>query len=211
MKNYEEFVKRKEILIQLKYINEKNNILTQKGKASREISTTDCVLITEILLSDILQNLKDDEVVAFLSCFATNKSQIDVNFPKVNDNLNKAFDKFLKLYNNILNIEKNNNLEENIYNRRFIPDGVIAIKSWMNGESFGEICKMTKLEEGKIYNLISRIYLFFEEIVNFYTSLGIVREGKRIENIKNSILRGIMGVQSLYLQDNINFDINKSK
>jgi superfamily II RNA helicase len=102
-------------------------------------------------------------------------------------------------------------LEENIYNRRFIPDGVIAIKSWMNGESFGEICKMTKLEEGKIYNLISRIYLFFEEIVNFYTSLGIVREGKRIENIKNSILRGIMGVQSLYLQDNINFDINKSK
>ena len=210
MKNYEEFVKRKEILIQLKYINEKNNILTQKGKASREISTTDCVLITEILLSDILQNLKDDEVVAFLSCFATNKSQIDVNFPKVNDNLNKAFDKFLKIYNNILNIEKNNNLEENIYNRRFIPDGVIAIKSWMNGESFGEICKMTKLEEGKIYNLISRIYLFFEEIVNFYTSLGIVKEGKRIENIKNSILRGIMGVQSLYLQDNINFDINKS-
>ena len=79
----------------------------------------------------------------------------------------------------------------------------------MNGDSFGEICKMTELEEGKLYNLISRIYLFLEELVNFYSSLGIVKEGQRLENIKNSVLRGIMGVQSLYLQDNINFDLNK--
>ena len=69
--------------------------------------------------------------------------------------------------------------------------------------------KQTDLEEGKLYNLISRIYLFLEEIINFYTVLGIVKEGQRIENIKKNILRGIMGVQSLYLQDNINFDINK--
>ena len=68
---------------------------------------------------------------------------------------------------------------------------------------------MTDLEEGKLYNLISRIYLFFEEIINFYTVLGIVKEGQRFENIKKNILRGIMGVQSLYLQDNINFDLIK--
>ena len=209
MANYEEFIKRKKILGQLKYINENNNILTSKGKAAREISTTDCVIISEILLSDILQNLKDDELVAFLSCFATNKSQIEETYPKINDNMNKAFDKFFKIYNEIILLEKNNDFEENIYNRRFLPEAVEAIKSWMNGDSFGEICKLTDLEEGKLYNLISRIYLFLEEIINFYVSLGIDKEGQRLENIKNSVLRGIMGVQSLYLQDNINFELNK--
>ena len=209
MANYEEFIKRKKILEQLKFINASNNILTSRGKASREINTTDCVIISEILLSDILPNLKDDELVAFLSCFATNKSRIDINYPKINNNLNNAFEKFLKIYNELINIEKKNDLEENIYNRRFVPEAVDAIKSWMNGASFGEICKLTDLEEGKLYNLISRIYLFLDEIINFYVSLGIVKEGQRLENIKNSLLRGIMGVQSLYLQDNINFDLNK--
>ena len=209
MANYEEFIKRRQILKQLKYINEANNILTSKGKAAREICTTDCVIIAEILISDILQNLEDEELVAFLSCFATNKSQIDINYPRINDNLNKAFDKFLKIYNEIINLEKKNNFEENIYNRRFVPEAVNAIKCWMNGAPFGEICKLTDLEEGKLYNLISRLYLFFEEIINFYLSLGIVKEGQRLENIKNNILRGIMGVQSLYLQENINFDLNK--
>ena len=210
MANYEEFIKRKKILEQLKYINETNNILTPKGKAAREINTNDSVLISEILLSDIFQNLKDDELVAFLSCFATNKSKIDENYPKTNNkNLDDAFDKFLKILKEIQDIEKKNDLEENIYNRRFVPEAVEAIQNWMNGASFGRICELTDLEEGKLYNLISRIYLFFEEIINFYTSLGIVKEGKRFENIKNSTLRGIMGVQSLYLQDNINFDLNK--
>ena len=210
MANYEEFIKRRKILEQLNYINETNNILTPKGKAAREISTTDCVLISEILLSDILTSLKDDELVAFLSCFATNRSKIEMKYHEINDNLSTAFNKFFKIYDKILNIEKSKkDFEENIYNRRFLPEAVLAIKGWMNGEPFGEICKMTDLEEGKLYNLISRIYLFFEEIINFYTVLGIVKEGQRFENIKKNILRGIMGVQSLYLQDNINFDINK--
>ena len=210
MANYEEFIKRKNILKKLGYINETNNILTPKGKAAREISTTDCVIISEILLSDILQNLKDDELVAFLSCFATNKSQVETKIPETNDNLNRAFQKFLEIYEDIIKKEKENNFVENIYNRRFVPEAVQAIQSWMNGDSFGEICKMTELEEGKLYNLISRIYLFLEELVNFYSSLGIVKEGQRLENIKNSVLRGIMGVQSLYLQDNINFDLNNN-
>ena len=209
MANYEEFIKRKNILKQLGYINAENNILTPKGKAAREISTTDCVIISEILLSDILQNLNDDELVAFLSCFATNKSEVEIKYPRINNNLDNAFDKFLTIYDDIKKIEKKNNFEENIYNRRFMPEAVEAIKLWMNGAPFGEICKMTDLEEGKLYNLISRIYLFLEELINFYVSLGIVKEGQRLENIKHSVLRGIMGVQSLYLQDNINFDLIK--
>ena len=138
--------------------------------------------------------------MAFLSGFATNKNEIKIDYPRINDNLNDAFEKFLKIYEKIKNEEEKYKLEENIYNRRFLPDASAAIKRWMEGAPFGEICRFTDLEEGKLHNLIMRIFLFLEEISNFYSVLENVKEYKRFEKIKNSILRGIMGVQSLYLQ-----------
>ena len=206
MAYFEEFNIRKNILKELNFINE-DNTLTIKGKAAREINTTDCVIITEILISDIFMKLSDDEIVAFLSGFVTNKNQIELNYPKISENLNEAYLKFLDIYEKIKNEEEKNNFEENKYNRRFLPDVSMAIKSWMEGAPFGEICKLTDLEEGKLYNLILRIFLFLEEIFNFYSVLGNIKESTRFDNIKNSLLRGIMGVQSLYLQDKINIDL----
>ena len=207
MAYFEEFNIRKKILRELKFINE-DNMLTLKGKAAREINTTDCVIISEILISDILSMLTDEETVAFLSGFATNKNQIEIDYPKISPNLNKAFEKFLGIYESLIKEEEKNEFEENKYNRRFMPDVSLAIKSWMEGSSFGEICKLTDLEEGKLYNLILRIFMFLEEIFNFYTVLGNVKESQRFDRIKNSLLRGIMGVQSLYLQDKIKIDLN---
>ena len=203
-----EFNNRKKILKEMDFINE-NNTLTLKGKAAREINTTDCVIISEILISDIFSKLSDEEVVAFLSGFVTNKNQIELNYPKISDNMNKAFDTFLDIYDKIKKEEEKNEFEENKYNRRFMPDVTLAIKSWMEGQSFGEICKLTDLEEGKLYTLILRIFLFLEEIFNFYSVLGNVKNKQRFDKIKNSLLRGIMGVQSIYLQDKINIDLSQ--
>ena len=201
-----EFNNRKKILKEMNFIND-NNMLTLKGKAAREINTTDCVIISEILTSDIFSKLSDEEIVGFLSGFATNKNQIELTFPKITDNLNEAFEKFLAIYERIKNEEEKNEFEENKYNRRFLPDTTLAIKSWMEGKPFGEICKLTDLEEGKLHNLILRIFLFLDEIYKFYSVLGNVKDSQRFEKIKNSLLRGIMGVQSLYLQDKISFDL----
>ena len=207
MAYFEEFKIRQNILKEMEYINE-DNYLTLKGKAAREINTTDCLLITEILISDIFSKLNDGEVVAFLSGFATNKNQIEIDYPRISPNLNDAFEKFLKIYEKILKEEEKYKFKENKYNRRFMPDVSNSLKSWMEGASFGEICKLTDLEEGKLYSLILRIFLFLDEIFNFYSVLGNINECKRFEKIKNSLLRGIMGVQSLYLQDKINIDLN---
>ena len=207
MAYFDEFNIREKILKELKYINE-DNFLSLKGKAAREINTTDCVIVTEILTSDILSELTDSEIVAFLSGFATNKNIIEVEYPKITPNLNKAFIKFLELYSDIKKIEEKYNFEENKYNRRFVPEVTNAIKRWMEGASFGEICKLTDLEEGKLYNLILRIFLFLDEIINFYKFFGNVEQSKRFDVIKKSLLRGIMGVQSLYLQEKINIDLS---
>ena len=81
-----------------------------------------------------------------------------------------------------------------------------AMKSWMAGEEFLEILNKTELEEGKLYNLIMRIFLMLEEISNFYSTFGNVKESKRFLEIKAKLMRGIMGLPSLYLQDKIDID-----
>ena len=81
-----------------------------------------------------------------------------------------------------------------------------AMKSWMNGKDFLQILNLTELEEGKLYNLIMRIFLMLEEISNFYSVLGNVEQSKRFLDIKAKLMRGIMAIQSLYLQDKIDID-----
>ena len=100
-----------------------------------------------------------------------------------------------------------NDFEENKYNRRLTFSVSKAMKSWMMNREFYEIIKETDLEEGKLYNLIMRIYLFIEEIINFYDVLGNKTLCVRYNEIKAKLLRGIMSIQSLYLQDKINVDL----
>ena len=99
-----------------------------------------------------------------------------------------------------------NSFEENKYNRRITFAVSRAMKSWMMNYTFSEILKETDLEEGKLYNLILRIYLFIDEIINFYNIIGNVKLSERYKRIKEKLLRGVMSTRSLYLQDNINID-----
>ena len=205
LEHYKEFKTRQNILQELKYVNE-DNTLTLKGKAAREIGTTDCVLITELLTSDILSSLSDEYVIGFISGFASNKNEIEINDPNISKDFSSAVQKFEEIYENIEELEKNNNFEENKYNRRMTFEFSEAMKSWMAGKDFLEILNLTELEEGKLYNLIMRIFLMLEEISNFYSTLGNVEQSKRFLDLKTKLMRGIMGLPSLYLQDKIDID-----
>ena len=211
LEHYKEFKTRQKILQELKYVNE-DNTLTLKGKAAREIGTTDCVLVTELLTSDILSSLSDENVIGFISGFTSNKNEIGMNDPNISREFSAAVKKFAEIYEKIEELEKDNDFEENIYNRRMTFEFSEAMKSWMGGKDFLEILNLTDLEEGKLYNLIMRIFLMLEEISNFYSTLGNVEQSKRFSELKAKLMRGIMGLPSLYLQDKIDIDsIGSSK
>ena len=211
LKHYKEFKTRLNILQDLKYVNE-DNTLTLKGKAAREVGTTDCVLITELLTSDILTSLSDQNVVGFISGFASNKNEVEINDPNISKEFSAAIGKFQEIYDEIYNLEKKYDFEEDKYNRRMTFEYSEAMKSWMAGKEFLEILNLTELEEGKLYNLIMRIFLMLEEISNFYSTLGNVEQSKRFLEIKAKLMRGIMAMQSLYIQEKIDIDsIGKKK
>ena len=205
LEHYKEFKTRQNILQDLEYVNEDNS-LTIKGKAAREIGTTDCVLITELLTSDILNSLTESEVIGFLSGFASNKNEIETEDPHINKNFSNQVKKFNEIYNKICEKEKSYDFEENKYNRRMTFEFSDAMKKWMEGKEFWEVLESTELSEGKLYNLIMRIFLMLEEISNFYSTLGNVEQSKRMLEIKAKLMRGIMAMQSLYLQDKIDID-----
>ena len=205
LKHYKEFKTRLNILQDLKYVNE-DNTLTLKGKAAREVGTTDCVLITELLTSDILNSLSDQNVIGFISGFASNKNEVEINDPGISKEFSAAVAKFEEIYNDIYNLEKKYDFEEDKYNRRMTFEYSEAMKSWMAGKEFLEILNLTELEEGKLYNLIMRIFLMLEEISNFYSMLGNVEQSKRFLEIKAKLMRGIMAMQSLYIQEKIDID-----
>ena len=207
MEHYMEFETRVKILKKLKYIDE-NNIITLKGKASREIGTTDCVLVSELLVSDVFEKISESEILSFICGFCSNKNEIDFTLTdKISSEFDAAKLKFENIYNKIISIEKEFDFEDNKYDRRITFSISKAMKSWMDGKSFSYILKETELEEGKLCNLIMRIYLFLEEIINFYGILGNKNMSEKFEKIKKKLLRGIMSKQSLYLEEDIKVKI----
>ncbi len=193
------------ILKKLGYIDEDDQILI-KGKAARELASSDSVLICELLMSNITDKLDIAETVAFLCGFTFSKNEIDVVDPNINDNFSNSVEEFTKLLEGLQKLEQEFEFEESKYNRRITFAVSKAIYLWMKGHKFREILEETDLEEGKVYNLIMRLYLFMEEIRNFYSMLGNAKLADKFKDAKEVIMRDIMSCKSLYLQDDIDID-----
>ena len=205
LKYFKEFQVRIKILQNMGYIDEENN-LTLKGKAAREITCCDCLIVTEVLFSNIFNKLSIAEITAFLSCFIADSNSDKINFedPEISEEFTKAIGELKKIYENINEKEKKENFQESNYNRTIDFSIAHTIKSWMEGKHFVEILEECDLEEGKVYNKINRLSGFFDSIVEFYNVLGNKTEGEKYINAKAILLRDILVCKSLYLQDDLN-------
>ena len=202
LKYFKEFQVRIQILKDMGYIDEEN-MLTIKGKAAREITCCDCLLVTELLFSNILNKLNIAEITAFLSCFILNSNEISYEDPEISEEFTKAIEELKKINENIKEKENKENFEESTYNRKIDFSVASTIKSWMDGKHFVEILEECDLEEGKVYSIINRLSGFFDSIVEFYNVLGNKTEGEKYINAKAVLLRDVLVCKSLYLQDDL--------
>jgi antiviral helicase SKI2 len=203
LKYFKEFQSRIKILKSLGYIDEENN-LTLKGKAAREINCCDCLIVTELLFSNILDKLSVEETTAFLSCFISNSNHISFEDPEISEEFTNAIEKLKEINSKINEQEIKAQFEESSYNRRIDFSLAPTIKSWMEGAHFSEILEECDLEEGKVYSMINRLSGFFDSICEFYNVLGNNTLGEKFVNAKAVLLRDVMTSQSLYLQDDLN-------
>ena len=202
LKYFKEFQVRIQILKNMGYIDEENN-LTLKGKAAREITCCDCLIVTELLFSNILNKLPISEITAFLSCFILNSNEISFEDPEISEEFTKAIEELKKINKDINEKENKENFQESNFNRKIDFSIAYTIKCWMEGKHFSEILEECDLEEGKVYSIINRLSGFFDSIVEFYNVLGNKTEGEKYINAKAILLRDVLVCKSLYLQDDL--------
>ena len=202
LKYFKEFQVRIEILKNMGYIDDEN-CLTLKGIAAREITCCDCLIVTEVLFSNILNKLNIAEITAFLSCFILNSNEINFEDPEISEEFSNAIEELKKINKNINEKENKENFEESTFNRKIDFSIATTIKHWMEGKHFVEILEECDLEEGKVYSIINRLSGFFDSIVEFYNVLGNKTEGEKYINAKSVLLRDVMVCKSLYLQDDL--------
>ena len=203
LRYFKEFQSRIQILKSLNYIDDENN-LTLKGKAAREITCCDCLIVTELLFSNILDKLSIEETTAFLSCFILNSNEITFEDPEISEEFTKAIEELKKINNKINEEENKEKFQESNYNRKINFSIATTIKSWMEGKHFNEILEECDLEEGKVYSIINRLSGFYDSICEFYQVLGNKTLGEKFIKAKSVLLRDVMTSKSLYLQDDLN-------
>ena len=203
LRYFKEFQSRIQILKNLNYIDDENN-LTLKGKAAREITCCDCLIVTELLFSNILDKLSIEETTAFLSCFILNSNEITFEDPEISEEFTKAIEELKKINNKINEEENKEKFQESNYNRKINFSIATTIKSWMEGKHFNEILEECDLEEGKVYSIINRLSGFYDSICEFYQVLGNKTLGEKFIKAKSVLLRDVMTSKSLYLQDDLN-------
>uniref|UniRef100_T1GDC1 Helicase ATP-binding domain-containing protein n=1 Tax=Megaselia scalaris TaxID=36166 RepID=T1GDC1_MEGSC len=149
---YPDYLNKLDVLRDLLYINE-NDEVTLKGKVACEMGQNE-LLITELILSNVFNDLDSAEIAALLSGLVF---QAKVNEkPNVPEKLQKYMDKFTEISDFILNVELRHKVASGESNR--LNFGLIeVVYEWARKKPFSEIMGLTQIQEGIIVRCIQQL------------------------------------------------------
>uniref|UniRef100_A0A158Q820 Superkiller viralicidic activity 2-like 2 n=1 Tax=Elaeophora elaphi TaxID=1147741 RepID=A0A158Q820_9BILA len=136
---------RKRVLRRLQYCDE-NDVITQKGRVSCEISAADELMLTEMMFGGIFTGLATAQLAALLSCFVFEEK---AGGTKLADDLSGCLRAMQEYARRIARVTKESKLEidEDKYVESFKPHLMDVVHTWCSGASFAEILKKTDIFE----------------------------------------------------------------
>ncbi|VDO53273.1 unnamed protein product [Onchocerca flexuosa] len=139
---------RKRVLRRLQYCDE-NDVITQKGRVSCEVSAADELMLTEMMFGGIFTELATPQLAALLSCFVFEEKS---GGSKLADDLSGCLRAMQEYARRIARVTKESKLEidEDKYVESFKPHLMDVVHAWCTGSSFAEILKKTDVFEGII-------------------------------------------------------------
>lgn len=145
----------KRVLRKLDCVEEENVI--QKGQVACLISTSDEILLTEMLYNGSFNDIDPPFLCAMLSCFLAGESSRNENSSKgiKNPVLNQLFERVKQAAEKMADvlIDCKINLVKNDYVESFKPDLMETVLDWANGGKFIDICQNTEVYEGEEFFL----------------------------------------------------------
>lgn len=144
---------------------DKNDVPTLKGKVAAHVSTTDELLVTEMLFSGLFNDMeKPSHIAAVLSClvYTEGKAGNQESVQKIikHEKLGNPFLLLQKIADRVATamIESKIPLEKEEYCQKFKPDLMELTQMWCEGANFKELCDEARdVYEGTIVRAFRRL------------------------------------------------------
>lgn len=196
-----DYEQRIEVLKELNYIDENQNVLL-KGRVACEISTGFELIITELVLDNFLASYEPEEIVSLLSVFLFQGSsgsesrsitpKLDYGKQKITEVVTKVLNVF-ETYNVIVTQEEAEFLESD----RFAL--MEPIYEWGRGMAFRDIMDLTNVAEGTIVRVITRLDEVCRQVMGAARIIGDATLYDKMTLAQEKIKRDIVFCASLYL------------
>ena len=197
------------VLHRLNYIND-NGIVTLKGQVACSITTSDPIILTEMIFNGTLNNCNEEDLCVILSCFVNGegsgfkeeKKKIEQEeklmnlYKKIKSNIERVVDIYIECKINIKDKES--------YIKGFKYDLMLCFLYWFKGEkSFADITIEAKdVYCGSLVRNIRRLDELLKELSVCASLISNLDLKNKFDNISKKIKRGIPFTASLYLEEN---------
>uniref|UniRef100_A0A0C9RKJ1 TSA: Wollemia nobilis Ref_Wollemi_Transcript_13665_3749 transcribed RNA sequence n=1 Tax=Wollemia nobilis TaxID=56998 RepID=A0A0C9RKJ1_9CONI len=195
----EELRNRSRVLKRLGHIDA-DGVVQMKGRAACLIDTADELLVTELMFNGTFNDLDHHQLAALASCFIPcDKSNEQIN---LTNELAKPLRQLQDSARWIAEVQRECKLEidtEEYVESTTRPHLMDVIYLWSMGGSFAEVTSRTDIFEGSIIRMARRLNEFLNQLKAAAQAIGDVGLEKKFEASSESLCRGIMFANSLYL------------
>ncbi|KAL0337166.1 UNVERIFIED_CONTAM: DExH-box ATP-dependent RNA helicase DExH10 [Sesamum calycinum] len=215
----DELKNRSRVLRRLGHIDG-DGVVQLKGRAACLIDTGDELLVTELMFNGTFNDLDHHQVAALASCFipgdrSTEQIQLRAELAKPLQQLRESAKRIAEIQRECkLEVNVDEYVEASI--RPYLMDVIYCwskisaayaplslkpaiVQSTLIGSSFAEVIQMTDIFEGSIIRLARRLDEFLNQLKAAAHAVGEVDLENKFAAASESLRRGIMFANSLYL------------
>lgn len=195
----DELKNRSRVLKRLGHIDA-DSVVQLKGRAACLIDTGDELLVTELMFNGTFNDLDHHQIAALASCFipgdkSSEQIQLRTELARPLQQLQESARKIAEIqYECKLDINVDEYVESTV--RPFLMD---VIYCWSKGASFAEVIQMTDIFEGSIIRSARRLDEFLNQLRGAAHAVGEADLETKFAAASESLRRGIMFANSLYL------------
>nr|KYP67548.1 Superkiller viralicidic activity 2-like 2 [Cajanus cajan] len=195
----EELKNRSRVLKKLGHIDA-DGVVQLKGRAACLIDTGDELLVTELMFNGTFNDLDHHQVAALASCFipgdkSTEQIQLRTELARPLQQLQDSARRIAEIQHECkLDINVNEYVESTV--RPYLMD---VIYSWSKGANFADVIQMTDIFEGSIIRSARRLDEFLNQLRAAANAVGEAALEQKFAAASESLRRGIMFSNSLYL------------
>ncbi|EGT37882.1 CBN-MTR-4 protein [Caenorhabditis brenneri] len=193
----EELNNRKRVLRRLGYLTTDDS-LEMKGRVACELSASDELILTEMLLKGVFNSLDVAQTAALLSCFVF---QDNCSAPKLSQELQSCLSVLQEQARHVAKVSNECKMEvvEDKYVGSFNPGLMDVVSQWVSGASFCDIVKTTDVFEGSIIRCLRRLEEVLREMIGAAKACANADLEQKFEDARKNLKRDIVFAASLYL------------